>query len=94
MKINGIIWFDEVLEKLARKHHVLQNEVREILTNRPYFRFMEKGHHPGENVYAAMGQISNGRYLILFFVYKTDGRALILSARDMTESERRLYAKI
>ena len=52
---------------------------------------MEKGHRSRENVYAAMGQTDEGRYLIIFFVHKTDKRALILSARDMTKAERRLY---
>jgi len=42
-------------------------------------------------VYAALGPTYGGRYLIIFFVYKRGGRALIISARDMTESERRLY---
>jgi len=61
------------------------------LANQPYFRFVEKGHHSGENVYAAMGQTNSGRYLIVFFVYKKDRRALILSARDMTHAERKRY---
>jgi uncharacterized DUF497 family protein len=93
LKIKGIIWFDNIIEKLIRKHNVHQNEVREILTNRPHFRFVEKGHRVEENVYAAMGQTDSGRYLIVFFVYKNDKRALILSARDMTKAERRLYEK-
>jgi uncharacterized DUF497 family protein len=46
-----------------------------------------------ENVYAVMGQTDSGRRLIIFFVYKTDKRALILSARDMTKAERKLYEK-
>ena len=66
---------------------------REILNNQPHFRFIEKGHRLGENVYTAMGQTDSGRYLVIFFVYKMDKRALILSARDMTKSERKLYGK-
>ncbi len=93
MKIKGLIWFDDIIEKIKRKHNVQQREVRELLDNEPHFRFVEKGHRSGENVYAAMGQTEGGRYLIVFFVYKTDKRALILSARDMTKAERRLYEK-
>jgi uncharacterized DUF497 family protein len=77
LKIKGIIWFDNIIEKLIRKHNVHQNEVREVLTNRPHFRFVEKGHRAEENVYAAMGQTDSGRYLIVFFVYKNDKHALI-----------------
>lgn len=93
MKIRGLIWFDDIFEKIERKHNVRQQEVRELLDNDPHFRFVEKGHRSGENVYAAMGQTEGGRYLAVFFVYKTDKRALILSARDMTKAERRLYEK-
>lgn len=94
MKIERIIWLDVIVEKLIRKHNVHQNEVREILFSKPHFRFVEKGHRTGEDVYVAMGQTNGGRSLIVFFVYKTNKHALILSARDMTKSERRLYEKI
>jgi uncharacterized DUF497 family protein len=93
LEIKGLIWFDKIIDKLAQKHHVNQIEVVEVLTKEPYFRFIERGHRPGENVYAAMGQTKNGRYLIIFFVYKKDGRAIILSARDMTPAERKRYEK-
>jgi uncharacterized DUF497 family protein len=93
LKIKGIIWLDDIIEKLIRKHNVQQHEVREVFVNRPCFRFVEKGHRSEENVYVAMGQTDSGRYLIVFFVYKTDKRALILSARDMTKSERKFYEK-
>jgi len=57
----------------------------------PHFRFAEKGHRPGENVYAALGQTNAGRYLTVFFVRKKDGQALIPSARNMTHAEPRMY---
>jgi hypothetical protein len=91
LKIKGLIWLDEIVDKLARKHRVSQIEVLEVLANRPYFRFVEKGHRPREHVYAAMGQTKGGRYLVLFFIYKKDGYAIILSARDMTPAERKRY---
>ena len=91
MTIKGIVWLDDVIEKLIQKHHVQQNEVTEILSSKPRFRFIEKGHRPGETIYAAMGQSHSGRYLIIFFAYKRDKSALILSARDMTKPERRRY---
>ncbi|MFH1146213.1 MAG: BrnT family toxin [Pseudomonadota bacterium] len=91
MRIAGLIWFEDIVEKLIRKHNVYQTEIREVLANRPYFRFVEKGHRSGEDVYAAMGQSDSGRYLLTFFVYRKDSRALILSARDMTPAERKRY---
>lgn len=93
MKISGIIWLEEIVEKIERKHRVTQNEIREILISSLHFRFIEKGHRRGENVYSALGQTSAGRYLIVFFVRKKTQQALVVSARDMTDSERRRYEK-
>jgi uncharacterized DUF497 family protein len=81
------------IEKINAKHRVTQDEVREVLRSPAHFRFVEKGHRRGENVYAAMGQTSAGRYLIVFFVRKKTQQALIVSARDMTDSERKRYEK-
>lgn len=93
MKITGFIWLEDIVEKLAQKHGVSQQEVKEVFANFPHFRFVEKGHRPGENVYAALGQTDAGRYLIIFFIYKKNKCALILSARDMTSAERRRYER-
>jgi len=93
LRLAGIIWLEEIVEKIERKHRVTQDEVREILWGPSHFRFVEKGHRSGENVYAAMGRTSSGRYLIVFFVRKTTQEALIVTARDMTGSERKLYEK-
>lgn len=94
MKISGIIWIEEIIDKLERKHNVQQEEVRQALRNDPHFRFVETGHRPGENVYAAMGRTDAGRYLIVFFVLKKDKRAIIVSARTMTDAEKKRYEKI
>jgi uncharacterized DUF497 family protein len=75
------------------KHAVSQREVIEVFWNKPRFRWVEKGHHRGEDVYYAAGQTDGGRYLSIFFVHKEDGHALVVSARDMTEAERKRYEK-
>ena len=93
MRISGIIWLEDIAEKLVRKHGVYEDEVREVLRSGPHFRFVERGRREGENVYAALGRTLAGRYLIVFFVHKRDRRALILSAREMTRAERRLYER-
>ena len=93
MKITGIIWLEDIVEKLQRKHNVLQYEVREVLNNRPKFRLMEKGFRTDENVYSASGQSESGRYIIIFFIYKKNKRALILSARDMSNAEKKRYGR-
>ncbi len=93
MKIEGVTWLRDVVDKLAIKHHVQTDEVEEVFNNRPEFRFMEKGERVGEDVYLALGQTDAGRYLSVLFIYKETKEALVLSARDMARKERRLYGK-
>ena len=91
MRIDDIVWLEAILDKLEWKHAVFPHEVEEVFANAPYIRFVEKGHRRGENVYAARGQTDAGRYLIVFFIYKPDRRALVVSARDMDDAERDHY---
>lgn len=93
MKVIGFIWFEDIVEKLRRKHSVEQHEVAEVFGDAPHFRLVERGYRAGEDVYAALGQTDGGRYLIVFFIHKRDGRALIVSARDMTGAERSRYER-
>ena len=93
IKLKGIIWLDSVVEKIIAKHGVSCEEVHQTLQSRAMFRFVEKGHRRRENVYAALGQTEAGRYLIIFFIKKSDNRILILTARDMTVAERKHYEK-
>ena len=92
MHIDRIIWLDDIVEKLERKHGVGKSEVWELLQSKPKFRFVEKGHREGENAYAALGR-TEGRHLVVFFIYKTANAALVISARDMTRGERKRYEK-
>ena len=93
MHVVDIIWLPHVLDKLVWKHHVSPEEVEEVLFDTPLYRKVQKGHVPGEDLYAALGQTDTGRYLIIFFIYKPTHEALLLSARDMDEKERRQYAR-
>ena len=92
MKITNLIWLDEIVDKIESKHGVVPTEVEEVFSHRPKIRKMRKGRFHGEDVYRALGQTVNGRYLVVFFIYKRTGDALILSARDMDRKERRNYA--
>ena len=93
MKIIGLIWLENIVEKLAVKHHISQEEVEEVFERQPKIIKMQKGHFRGEDVYRALGQTASGRYVVVFFIHKLTNEALILSARDMDAKERRSYAK-
>ncbi len=93
MEITRVIWLEDIVEKLLWKHNVEEYEVLEVLENRPKFIFKEPGYSPGEDVYAAFGQTNLGRHLSIFFVYTRDKRAIIVSARDMSDKERKKYVR-
>lgn len=93
MRIKGYIWRRDVVDKLKWKHHIETEEVEKVFRNRPYIKRIEKGRLKEEDVYIAFGRTESGRYLIVFFIYKKNHKALINTARDMTKKERRQYEK-
>ena len=92
MSIHGFIWLEQFVEKLSAKHGVDTTEVEEIFDNHPKIDKVLRGDVPGEDVYRALGQSYDGRYLIVISIRKRSGQALVVSARDMDEKERRSYA--
>lgn len=93
MRINGFVWLEGFVEKLERKHGVATHEAEAIFGGAPYVTRIGRGQVQGEDVYRALGQTEDGRYLAVFFVLKQGGRALVISARDMERIERREYER-
>ena len=91
--IDDIIWLDAIVEKLIWKHQVLTSEVEEVLRGRCRIFRKETGRVEGENLYNALGQSQDGRYLSVFFIKKLNNKVLIVTARDMNKNERKRYAK-
>jgi len=92
--IETIVCSERTEDKLESKHQVTFREARQIFFNEPRIRFAEKGHTAGEDVYAAFGQTLGGRYLSVFFIYKPAIKtAIIISARDMSDKERKAYGR-
>ena len=92
LRLREVIWKLQFVEKLAAKHGVDTDEVEAVLFGRPHVLRIARGKVRGEDVYEAFGQTSAGRCLVVFFIDKS-GAALPISARDMTQSERRYYGK-
>ena len=90
LRLRDIIWKMKFVEKLQVEHAVGTGEVESVLFGRPHVLRVRRGRVKGEDVYEAFGQTSGGRYLVVFFVHKS-GVALPISARDMTQAERRYY---
>ena len=93
MIIEGFIWLSDIIDKLESKHGVTRVEVENLFTQKPLFSKIQRGKIKGENLYRALGQTESGRYIVAFFIYKTTRQALIISARDITDRERKYYAR-
>ncbi len=91
--IEDIIWLDRIVEKIAWKHNVLPSEVEEVLGGNCKIYLKEKGRVEGEHLYNALGRTHSGRYLSIFFIKKLGNKALIITARDMKQNERRRYER-
>lgn len=93
MRITSVIWLEQFVEKIERKHHVSRDEVESLFESQPPVRLIERGDVKGEDLYRTVGQTQEGRYLAVFFVYKKRGRALVISARDAAPQELSGYVK-
>lgn len=93
MRIYDVVWNEKFVVKIAEKHGVTPDEVEELLFSTPHIRRAEKGRVKGEHLYVAYGQTGAGRCLVVFFIRKPRGAALPISARDMTEAERRYFGE-
>jgi uncharacterized DUF497 family protein len=91
--IDDIVWLDSIVDKLAWKHNVMTSEVEDVLSGRCRIFKKEKGKVEGEHLYNALGQTKQGRYLSVFFIKKLNSKALIITARDMNNKERKRYEK-
>jgi len=86
-RIDGFIWPDWVIEKLTQKHNVEPQEAEEV-----FFDTLCRVRRTSSGKYLLYGQSSSGRYLFIVFVWKSQ-QAQVISARDMTTTERRYYGQ-
>jgi len=86
LRIKYLQWDEQNIEHIER-HHISQNEVQEACKGKIWFR---KGR---DNRYIILGQTYSGRYLFLVLRPLGKGEFRPITARDMTESERRLFLR-
>ena len=68
-------------------------EVESLFENKPVISKIEKGRIKDEDLYRALGQSHSGRDLTVYFIHKKTREGLVISARSMSEKERKHYAK-
>ena len=86
MRIRDLEWDDENIEHIA-EHHVDPDEVEDICYGRG---LIERGR---ENRHTILGQTREGRYLFIMVAHKGGGVFRPITARDMTDAERRRFQR-
>jgi uncharacterized protein len=88
MTIHGLLWSEDRVEHIAR-HGVSPEEVEHVCFHKPrILRARTAGENP---VYYVQGQTEAGRYLFCVVIRFPDGNGYPVTAREMTEKEKRRY---
>jgi uncharacterized DUF497 family protein len=74
------------------KHNVEDKEAEETFKNESEFVFRDEMHSLSEDRYMLWGITNRGRKLSIFFTIR-ENKVRIISARDMTNKERKEYEK-
>ncbi|RMG55666.1 MAG: BrnT family toxin [Acidobacteria bacterium] len=88
----GVQWDEGNAEKNRIKHGVSRLECEEPFFNEPFIVTKDEKHSQEENRYYALGQTHAGRLLFIVFTIRED-MIRVISARDMSRKERRIYEK-
>ena len=86
MKIQHLEWDENNIDHIAR-HGVDPDEVEEALVDKPLIRRGRQGR------YLIYGQTTAGRYLFAVVKPLRSAWARVITARDMTDRERRYYRR-
>lgn len=90
MKILRILWPQERIDHIAR-HAVTPEEFGEVCFGGP---FVQRARSEGESpVYYLLGQTDAGRHLFCVVIQFPDGNGYPVTARPMTEMEKRRYRR-
>lgn len=90
MTIDEFIWTEERIEHIAR-HGVTPEEVEEGCFKKS---LVQRTKSEGENpVYYVLGQTEAGRYLFCVIIRFPDGKGYPVTAREMTDKEKRRYRR-
>lgn len=89
-RLTGFDWDDGNRDKNWQKHHVSTGECEEVFFNLPLLLNEDPGHSQAEPRFLVLGQTNTGRLLFIAFTIREE-KIRIISARDMSQKERKMY---
>ncbi|MBI3385158.1 BrnT family toxin [Candidatus Gottesmanbacteria bacterium] len=85
-------WDEANKNKSWKKHRVDFRESEQVFFNKPLKFFSDDKHSQKEERFTAFGMTNKGRKLTLILTIR-ESRLRIISARDMSKKERKVYEK-
>ncbi len=79
-------------EKNLVKHRVNYQECEQVFFNRPLHTLRDKKHSQKEKRYIAVGKTKKKRQLFIIFTIRNK-QIRVISARDLSKKERRIYGQ-
>lgn len=89
-RCTGFEWDVGNADKNWETHEVARGEAESIFFNRPLIVASDLAHSQRERRYAALGRTDEGRLLTVVFTVRAT-LVRVISARDMSRRERRIY---
>jgi len=93
LECNGFEWDEGNKEKNWISHQVTSSECEEMFFNQPLVVADDTLHSKRENRYYALGQTNTGRLLFISFTIR-EKLMRVISARDMSRKERKVYRSL
>ena len=88
LRIDALEIDDHILDKIESRHGITFEEVEETcVSDGRHVR------HGREGLYKLFGQTAAGRYILIVLANLGRGCWKVVTAREMTDSERQLYKK-
>lgn len=93
MVINTILWNDDRVNHIS-KHGIQFHEIEEAVFDDPYGKTKKiatSQRDSNQYIYRLLGRSTAGRYIAFFYIHHGRCGVYPVTARDMTETERRSY---
>lgn len=91
-----IRWRQDRISHIEQKHGITPEEVEEAVFDDPQAILLRGPRSKNRNdsyIYYVLGRTASGRYLVVVLLDQGEGIALLVTARDMSQKERRQYRR-
>lgn len=85
-------WDQGNISKNFLKHKVTAHEAEEVFVHEPLLVSLGLKHSERENRYQALGKTLNNKFLFISFTLR-DGKIRVISSRNMSRKETKVYEK-